>query len=182
MKKHQKFLVGLMILGLAGGVGTAFALTRNDSSGTTHSRGTDQAIYLYWDSDNSSNASVVTEVKDLQAQTPVYRNVIVSPKASATAEGTVKVSFALSIPETNVLTGLSIDIYETSSYLATESATDTASATLTTTNLNKDFEISVNGSSTASKYYLLKFVWDGSQIASDKTFGGTLKISQSFKE
>ena len=179
MKKHQKFLVGLMLLGLAGGVGTALAMTREDAS-ASHELGTDQTIYLYWDTED--NNSVVSAVNELSAAKPEYRNVVVAPKASTSASGRVKVSFALSVPNDNVLTGLEISIYDTDAYLAKEGKDNIASATLSSATggtLTKDYEFDVSGSSTTVKYYLLKFLWDGSDIGGS-TFGGTLTISQDF--
>ncbi len=48
MKKHQKVLLGLMVLGLAGTVGTTFALTRKSATSSIDGNGTDAAIYVEW--------------------------------------------------------------------------------------------------------------------------------------
>lgn len=190
MKKHQKFLVGLMILGLAGGVGTAFALNYKDASGTTHSEQTDQAIYLYWGTDEQ-NTAVKAEVKELEKDTAQYRCLVVAPQASKSLSGTVTVNFGLVTGGDNYeLPGLTVAIYSTANYQVVKPTTEgetTAIATLEigkTTTYEATFAVeplAEKANHTVTKYYVLEFLWDGTGVSSaNKTFGGSLKISQSF--
>lgn len=190
MKKHQKFLVGLMILGLAGGVGTAFALNYKDATDTTHSEQTDQAIYLYWGTDEQ-NTAVKTEVKDLAKDTAQYRCVVVAPQASKSLKGTVTVNFELVTGGDNYeLPGLTVAIYSTATYQTNKPSDENEKNAITTLEIggtvshNATFDVNPlteQANHTVTKYYVLEFLWDGSGVSSaDKQFGGSLKLSQSF--
>lgn len=194
MKKHQKVLLGLMALGLAGGIGTTLALTRNAADQSSISGGTDQAIYLNWGS--GSNTNVVTELETFEAQVSQKRYLVVSPKATNKLSGTVAVKFDLTVADDHVITGLTIDVYSTESYKKEDPVTSTLSGdtsvegpdtlltTLKTGTLTYSDSITVNGANTETanptKYYTLVFTWDGSDVETGKTFGASLKISQSF--
>ncbi len=194
MKKHQKVLLGLMALGLAGGVGTTLALTRNAAEQSSINGGTDQAIYLNWG--GSTETNVVSAIESLAAKETQYRYLVVSPKATNKLSGTVSVNFSLTVPEGNVITGLTVDVYKTDTYKKespvtstseeSKTAPDSLVCTLKAGNLTGTSEIAVDGSdkdkANPTAYYTLAFTWDGSDIATSETFGASLKISQSFTE
>ena len=185
MKKNQKFLIGLMVLSIAGGIGTTFALTRNGASSKNHTGQLDQAVYLYWGNDDQQTA-VTTSISQLQAQVAQYRCVVVAPKVSNTVTGNVSVTFALSVGADNVLTGLNVSIYSIDEYATTKEATDTALGTLAigsgTESYTASFAVGGENNLTPTKYYLVEFLWDGSAIEEGKTFAGNLAISQDFSK
>ncbi len=198
MKKHQKVLLGLMVLGLAGTVGTTFALTRKSATSSINGNGTDTAIYVTWGKNATTDFA---EVEDLEAKKPVYRYVVMQSNSSKSLAGTLSLTFTLNVgqqetavADTNnyVLTGLTVDIYSVDTYQKTsfstegDNPTDTKLATLdaTTTNTYQhDVTITASESTqTINKYYTLVFTWDGTPIGDGNTFGGYLAISQSFTE
>lgn len=198
MKKHQKVLLGLMVLGLAGTVGTTFALTRKSATSSINGNGTDTAIYVTWGENATTDFA---EVKDLEAKKPVYRYVVMQSNSSKSLAGTLSLTFALNVGQqeatvadtTNyVLTGLTVDIYSVDAYEKTsfstegEGATDTKLATLDATeNTTCTHDVTITASEAAqtiNKYYTLVFTWDGTPVGDGNTFGGYLAISQSFKE
>ena len=189
MKKRQKVLLGLMALGLVGGIGSAVALTRTAAEQKNTSLGTDKAVYLYWD-ENTTAKNSIAEVENLTANSTEYRYIVVAPKMSKTLEGTVSITFTLSVDSSRnqELAGLTVDITENSSadkngtavvngYTGSLNLTETGKNTATAT-------FDVNGASDAAptKYYKIGFTWDGTSVSDGKTFGGSLGISQSFAE
>ncbi len=178
-----------MALGLVGGIGSAVALTRTAAEQKSTSLGTDKAVYLYWD-ENTTAKNSIAEVTDLAANSTAYRYIVVAPKMSKTLEGTVSITFALSVDSSKNqdLTGLTVDIKENSS--ADDNGTAVENGYSGTLNLSEEGKntatatFDVNGASDAAptKYYKFGFTWDGTSVASGKTFGGSLKISQSFAE
>lgn len=186
MKKRQKVLLGLMALGLVGGIGSAVALTRTAATQQSTSGGTDKAVYLYWGKDTNEPV-VSTDVTDLKAKVAESRYVVVSPKVSTTLTGTVTVKFALSYEENFTLKGLTVTITETSTYKGTI-AEGTTAKTLTPGDSAGEvsdtmtFSVGGEGNLNPTKYYTLDFVWDGTPVADDVTFGGSLAISQEFAE
>ncbi len=192
MKKHQKVLLGLALLGLVGGVGTTLALTRKDATtSSVNGNDTDGAVYLYW-GDETQNTAATTEVKDLKANDPQYRCVVVAPKTSASVSGTVSVTFKLATLEADAsqsqkateLPGFKVSIYKEESY-STSSVATTAISTLSMSTDTKQyvasFDVAKGGTTTV--YYTLEFLWDGSAVSDSSTydFGGSLTISQSFE-
>ena len=198
MKKHQKFLVGLMILGLAGGVGTAFALNLGNDATTTASKGADKAIYLQWSTDQDTQNSIATEVSGLQAGVAQYKCVVLTPKVSKTLEGTLTLNVTLSASSTDssdtnkyALPGLKVNGYVASEYKAEKPADTKEKFTLatsgggTTTSGTVEYEVKKNDDATAHTdyfYCVLEFIWDGTGVGENETFGGQLKLSQSFTE
>ncbi len=200
MKKHQKVLLGLMALGLAGGVGTTFALTRTAATSSVDGNGTDTAIYVEWGGATTDYA----DVKDLKAQEPQYRFVCVTSNSSKALKGTFNLTFTLNVGTktedtanaTYALTGLTVDVYEvttygTSSFGDTDTDTYTKVGTLTTateegkTNTctaSTTFDGNATSKEEKTKNYTLVFTWDGTPVGKDETFGGYLAISQSFTE
>lgn len=190
MKKHQKFLVGLMILGLAGGVGTAFALSRNAATDINISGQTDGAIYLEW-TDNT-NETATGDIDGLQANVVKYSPVVVSPKSSKSVTGTVSVTFTLATNTNTELPGLTVDVYKCDSYKEVAATGDTSEKALKiddsvdgSNTYSTEFDVSAAGENETShkttSYYLLGFKWDGTQTSSsDVAFGGKLTISASF--
>ncbi len=183
MKKHQKILIGLMALGLVGGVGATIALTRTGAKGSYNGQGTDSAIYLNW-GDSDQQTAVTTEVKNLAANAAQYRCVVVSPKASTALTGNVEVTFVLSVGEKTELPGFTVGIYASESYSTTKPADTTANAILSMAEGGtKEYTASFSVTGSTPKYYVLEFNWDGSGLTgTDTTFGGSLKISQDYKE
>ena len=198
MKKHQKFLVGLMILGLAGGVGTAFALKLGDDAKTTASKGADKAIYLQWSTNEETQNSIAAEVSELQAGVAQYKCVVLTPKVSKTLEGTLTLNVTLSASSTDssdttkyALPGLKVNGYVASEYKAEKPVDTEEKFTLatsgdgTTTSGTVEYEVKKNDDAIAHTdnfYCVLEFIWDGTGVGENETFGGQLKLSQSFTE
>ncbi len=199
MKKHQKVLLGLMVLGLAGTVGTTFALTRKSATSSINGNGTDTAIYVTWGKNATTDFA---EVEDLEAKKPVYRYVVMQSNSSKSLAGTLSLTFTLNVGQQQeataadtdnyVLTGLTVDIYSVDSYQKTsfstegDNPTDTKLATLDATTdktFTHDVTITASDSTqTINKYYTLVFTWDGTPVGDGNKFGGYLAISQSFTE
>ncbi len=178
MKKHQKVLLGLMVLGLAGGIGTTLALTRNAADTSSISGGTDQAIYLNWGSETETTTA--NEVKDFKAKEAQYGYLVLAPKVSSTLTGKVTLTFTLSLGTNNELPGFTISVYSATTYKQSSFAEETKAAiTLNSTVLTGTTSFDVSSTS-GTKYYTLVYLWDGTSVSSGKTFGGSLKISQSF--
>ncbi len=182
-----------MVLGLAGGVGTAVALTRTAATSST-SGDTDSAIYVTWGQTAETDYADVTGLK---AKEPQYRYVVVSSNSSKSVSGTFTLTFTLNVGSdsaddtTNyVLTGLTVDVYSVDTYQKTEfSDTDKKIKTLSSAEggdltCSDETTIAANNSSAQSftKYYTLVFTWDGTAIGEGNTFGGSLAITQSFAE
>lgn len=186
MKKHQKTLICLMALGLLGTIGTSLALSKKDAEEKSVTGGTDGAIYLRWSSDTQID-NVATKIENIKSNEAQYTCVIVAPKASTNVKGTVSVKFELSIPDKNTLDGFTVAVYNVDSYTSSlpTGATKAWENPLSATNVEASVSFSVDGSKeeekAPTKYYLVEFLWDGTPSSdSSKTFGGTLKISQSF--
>ncbi len=202
MKKHQKVLLGIMTLSLAGGTGTAVALKFNASGDKTTSVPTDDAIYLYWGDKNQSDATTA-EVKDFEANVPQYRPLVVAPQSSKDVYGKVELKFSLSLgkkgqtAENHVLTGLTVTVYEADSTnfdsensysYKTDDKVDEGTVVVTlaaptaneTTGTTQFFITESSEKQTTTKWYLIKFLWDGTRPGQNETFGGNLDISQTF--
>ncbi len=170
MKKHQKVLLGIMALSLAGGTGTAIALNFTGANSESVSNGTDEAIYLYW-GDEKQNTAVKAEVNNLVANETQYRCLVVAPKSSKDLTGWVKLTFELAATDSSgiassadksyALPGLTVTIYETSkcefdgtSYSASSrKAGDQKGTALTTTSSSvgeTSFGFEVNTENSAS--------------------------------
>lgn len=182
MKKHQKVLLGIMALSLAGGIGTAIALTRNAAAQQPINGNTDTAVYLYWGSKQTT--ATFASVKDLEPDTPVYRHLTVSPQVSANLKGKVTLTFTLAPKTNHVLTGLKVGVYkvdtaEKETDLGTAACTLTASTTEVTGTASFDVETQ-SATHEDVAYYTIEFVYDGTQIAEDENYGGTLTVTQAF--
>lgn len=189
MKKHQKVLLGLMVLGLAGGVGTAVALTRNAATDSTGG-GLDQAIYLNWGNE-AQNSEAQATVENLVAKAPQYRYLVVTTKATNLLKGNVTLTFTAATEEDTVMTGLTIDVYsvtteKTSTFVtSTEEgiAPDKLEGTISETNKTVTSKFAVDGTAETSltHYYTLVFTWDGtSPEDANKSIGANLTVSQDF--
>lgn len=196
MKKHQKVLLGLMALGLAGGVGTTFALTRNAATSSVEGNGTDTAIYVEWGYETTDDYA---DVKELKALEPQYRYVRVTSNSSKALKGTFNLTFTLNVGTktedtanaTYALTGLTVDVYEVSTYKTSSFEDKDKVGTLTTatdegkTNTctaSTTFDGTATSKAETTKNYTLVFTWDGTPVGDGKTFGGYLAISQSFAD
>lgn len=189
MKTKRKVLVGLMALSLLGGVGGALALTRNAANmgGTTGAF--DQAIYLNWDSDQSTKS--LTNVTDLQPSTPQWRYLTVAPKSTKTVAGTVTLTFTLAKSEGNChIKGLTVSVYKTAS-LATDDTVATLvdkvtpAPVLSESNLSGTTTFAVTAAENAHEttaYYAIKVLWTGANDGDHTTYvlGGQVNISQAF--
>lgn len=189
MKKHQKVLLGLMVLGLAGGVGTAVALTRTAATSSID-YGTDQAIYLNWGT-NDQNTATAVEVGNFSAGVTQYRCLVVATKLSKAVTGTVYIKFTLATEDKTELPGFKVGIYSIDSYanaddsLASATKAGTLLSTLDITSAatyTATFDVDGEASTEPTHYYGLGFTYDGTALSgTDTTFGGSLKITQTFK-
>ncbi len=210
MKKHQKVLLGIMALSLAGGTGTAIALNFTGANSESVSNGTDEAIYLYWGTD-TQKTNVSAEVKNLEANVPQYRGLVVSPKSSNALTGYVKLEFKLELTDNQnkassdgksyALPGLTVNVYEVTDYEFNGSSYTGESKTEDNTfqgalkasggsELSFEFFVEaknqddthISNYKETTKYYTLEFKWDGTDIESNQIFGGTLNIKQTFSK
>ena len=186
MKKRSKILIGVMSLSLLGAVGSALALTRNSATASSTSPSFDSAIYLYWDHEASTSATI-SDIPSISVNSPVYRYLTVSPKSSKSVAVTVTVSFALAALTDCVITGLTVDVFETAS-LANDSTVAglingvSATPALSPSNLSGNATFSVSSSASAhetQKFYAIRVNYDGT-AAPGATLGGLVTITQSF--
>ena len=189
MKLKGKLLIGLMAVSLAGGIGGAIALTRNSATSGGTPGGFDQAIYLNWESGQSTLS--LSDITTLSAGTPQYRYLTVAPKSTKTVTGTVTLTFTLSAggAETH-MKGLTVSVFETAS-LATDQtvagliAEVEAEPILNESNLSgtTSFTVSTNASAhETTKYYAIQVAWTGANDQTHPTYalGASLSISQAF--
>lgn len=197
----KKALVGLMAISLAGAIGGAFALTRNAAYGNATNPAFDQAIYLYWDTESATSATL-TDIPSVQVNTPVYRKLVVSPKSTKSVSGTINLTFTLSALTNKVITGLTVAVYDTGSTdvdltsseaiaancidegnghtlqttLSSSHTSDTVSFTISNTTSGQN---PTNEIHTTVRNYVLKINYDGTADAND-TLGGRVEIAQDF--
>ncbi len=210
MKKHQKVLLGIMSLSLAGGIGTAVALNFTASGDKTTSLPTDSAIYLYWGTDEQNTATTV-KVDNFTKDVAQYRPLVVAPQSSKTVAGTVTVTFTLEAGQkttggatassdasgnTYVIPGLTMKVYESQSsdfdsessysYKGESKSNSVVSLSVESSAANASGSATFNVTATESQHqttthwYLLEFIWNGTRPNQNEVFGGNLTISQSF--
>ena len=196
MKLSKILILSLgMALCAAGGIGTALAAVTKNSASSTSSGSYDKAIYLYWDSESATSASL-SDMTTLETDVAQYRHLVVSPKSSKSVSGTVTVSFTLQTApnaeeKTSVMKGLTINVYPIAAAPAAETAEaylaaigETAAAcTLTPSSATGNATFTVSTSSdvhTTVQHYAIKVVYDGTQILSTEKLSAQLVIAQSF--
>jgi len=182
----KAILISAMVACVAGTVGSVFALTRVQAQAEGTSGAFDQAIYLYWDSEQDSK--VVPAIEHLGINTPVYRYLTVSPKSTKSVSGNVTLTFTLEEKTGNFsLDGLTVDVYKTAS-LATDETVATltegvvAEPALSSTKLTGTTKFAVAAAENAHEttaYYAIKVNYDGTDLQG-KVVGAKLTISQSF--
>ena len=200
MKLSKILILSLgMALCAAGGVGTALAAITRTPASSGGSGAFDKAIYLYWDSESGSSASITgNDMTTLQTDVAQYRHLVVSPKSSKSVAGTVTVHFALSTAantqgKTSVMRGLTINVYPISAAPASENAADyvtaigstAAACTITCEegHTTGDAAFTVSAGEAAHEtvqHYAIKVVYDGSQILSTEKLSAQLTMTQSF--
>ena len=184
-----KILIGVMACALVGGVGSAVALTRSGAGGTGQTGAFDQAVYLYWGSEQTSTS--IANVENLAAGVAQYRGLTVSPKSTKTVAGNVQLTFTLttSVGEHHVK-GLTVSVYKIdeafdAGTVETQIGGKEAQPVLNEANMsgvtNGPITVNENVHETVG-YYAIKVLWSG---ANDPEHGGytldaTLTIAQAF--
>lgn len=188
-----KILIGVMAACLVGGAaaGTAIALTRNGANGSGSSGKFDEAVYLYWGSEQSS--TTINNVESLVAFVPQYRGLTVTPKSTKSVVGNVQLTFTLAQRDGNHhIKGLEVEVYRINEAFDAEHAADqidglSVAATLDEEHLTGNVNLAVTSSENVHEttgYYSIKITWDGSaDLAAGHesyTLDANLTISQSF--
>lgn len=198
MKKSKLILLSLgMAVCAAGGAGAAYAAITKQQATSSSTASYDKAIYLYWDSESSSSASL-SDMTTLETNVPQYRYLAVSPKSSKSVAGTVTLTFTLSTvadaDKTAVMKGLKVTVYQiseaaTSETLATLAAAGTQKCELDTTSAADPAVTSGTATFTVSAdsavhetvaHYAIKVVYDGSVSSADEKLSAQLNIHQTF--
>ena len=194
MGLKSKIFVGLMALSLAGAVGGVFALTRNAATQSGNEAAYDKAVYLFWDSGQTTKE--IADVSDLAANVAQYRYLTVAPKTTKGVTGKVRLSFTLESGGANThMNGLTVAVYKTAS-LGTDENVETLIANVTAEpTLDKDhltgtteFAVSARTDENATQfestaYYAIKVLWTGADDGDETTnyeMGASLTIAQSF--
>ena len=187
-------ILGLMALLAAGAVTTGTLALVNHGAQKDIDGSLDQAIYLYWGS-GSSSASV-TNVEDLVSGVKQYRALAVSPRATHTVHGDVRVTFKLTFDAAYSATGLTVGVYEAESLANAENGVydaiggkmiefDCDSIVYSKTeevNQSKHFDIEIEAGETVTKYYSIVFDYGGDDQGEGYEFGGLVTVSQAFIE
>lgn len=184
-----KILIGVMACCLVGGVGSAIALTRNGASGTGTPGAFDEAIYLYWG--HESTTASIGNVEDLEAGTPKYTGLTVSPKSTKSVAGNVRLSFTLAASDGgHHIKGLTVSVYKIDAAFDAENVTTqiagkVASPVLSEENLTGSTDLAVAAGSVVHEtvgYYAIKVVWTGVNDGEHPsyTLDAGITISQSF--
>ncbi len=192
MKKHQKVLLGIMALSLAGGIGTAIALTFKDGTGST-TIPTDDAIYLYWGTEEQ-NKSTNVEVANFVSGVKQYRGLVVAPQSSKGANGTVTITFKLSATDPSAaqaagenldvtkkysLAGLSVKVFEVKKFdFELVSGTDDSGSSWSSYSyVGSEELVETDG---ATKNLVATMEWTNGDATDDTNFGvGTAQSSTS---
>ena len=189
MNTKSKVLIGLMALSLLGGVGSTLALTRTGASATGQPGAFDQAIYLYWGSEQSS--VTLSNVENLQKDVAQYRYLEVSPKSTKTVAGNVQLTFALAASEGNHhIKGLKVSVYKTESLLNDETvaagiAELVAAPVLQEGSLTGQVNVAITAGEAAHEtkaYFAIAVEWSGAADLENPTYtlDAAVTISQAF--
>ena len=103
-------LIGVMACALAGGVGSALALTRTGANAAGGTGAFDQAVQLYWG--HESTTATISNVEDLSAGVAQYRGLTVSPQTTKSLAGNVELTFTLSATAGHHIKGLTVSVYK----------------------------------------------------------------------
>ena len=190
MGAKSKILIGLMALCVAGSVGGVFALTRNAATKTGPSGAYDKAIYLFWDSGESSVE--LADMNNLSAGVAQYRYLTVAPKSTQGVEGKIRLTFTLAASgqETH-MEGLSINVYKTASLATDQTVAGLINEVSPEPTLNKsvltgttEFNLNADQNHETTAYYAIKVLWNGDQDMEHQSYemGAVLTISQSYIE
>ena len=183
MKKSKITLLVASLLGLAVGVGGAFAATQF-VKGEQHVNTTfDQSVYLYWGAGQED--VTIDNVTDLKSGTNQYRYVTCNPAASASYTGKVRLTYTIAgqikDAKTYSLEGLTVNVYAgvtkpvSGDPDVSEVTPDLVLVFGTTNTGTTDFNVTLG---TGSENYCLEFVYDGSPAATGHEWGGLMTISQ----
>lgn len=183
MKKSKITLLVVSLLGLAVGVGGAFATTEFVKAQQHVDTTFDQSVYLYWGAGEQS--VTIENVTDLKSGTNQYRYVTCNPAASASYTGTVRLTYTIAGQEkdekTYSLEGLTVNVYKNVVKPA-EGDADVSELTPELTLVygtkntgNTEFNVTLG---TGSENYCLEFIYDGSPAATGNEWGGLMTISQ----
>lgn len=182
-------LVGVMACALAGGVGSALALTRTGASAAGTAGAFDQAVYLYWGHEETS--ATISNVENLSAGVAQYRGLEVSPKSTKTVAGNVRLTFTLAATAgTHHIKGLTINVYKIDAAfdagnVATQIQGKVAAPVLNEAAPSGYTDLSVATSENVHEtvgHYAIEVVWSGANDGENPsyTLDGNITISQSF--
>ena len=182
-------LVGVMACALAGGVGSALALTRTGASAAGNSGAFDQAIYLYWG--HESTTATISDVENLSAGVAQYRGLTVSPQSTKTVAGNVRLTFTLAATAgDHHIKGLTINVYKIDAEFNAGTVATQISGKVAAPVLNEaaptgytDLAVAVseNVHETVG-YYAIEVAWSGANDGEHPgyTLDCSLTIAQSF--
>lgn len=187
MTRKRKGLIALMALSLTAGVGSALALTVTPATGAIE-RNVDGAVYFNWDQEK------ITSISDLKGGIAQYTSFSASVESTKSVTGTVTISFTLSAETTQagktaVLTGLTISVYETAGIIDSQHTAETlingkdALFTLKSGQLTNNATFTVSAAAakhTTTQAYVLKFLYDGSQLGANDVLDGKVTLNSSF--
>lgn len=182
-------LLGVMACALAGGIGSALALTRTNASAAGNTGAFDQAVNLYWG--HESTTATISNVQDLSAGTPQYRGLTVSPKTTKSVAGNVRLTFTLAATAGNYhIKGLTVSVYKIDAAfdaenVETQISEKIASPVLNESNLSGTTDLAVATNANAHEtigYYAIKVAWTGANDAEHPayTLDCSITIAQSF--
>ena len=182
-------LLGVMACALAGGVGSAIALTRTGANAAGGTGAFDQAVYLYWG--HGATSASIDNVEDLSPSVPQYRGLTVSPQSTKTVAGNVQISFEL---ETTAgdhhIKGLTVSVYKIDAAfdagtVETQILGKVAAPVLNESNLTGSTNLAVAASENPHEtigYYAIKVEWSGASDLENPgyTLDCGITISQNF--
>lgn len=182
-------LLGVMAVALAGGVGSALALTRTGASAAGNTGAFDKAVYLYWGHEQTS--ATISNVQDLSAGVAQYRGLTVSPKATKSVAGNVRLTFTLAATTGNYhIKGLTVSVYKIAAEFnagTVETQIDgiTPAPVLSEANLSGTTDLAITAGANAHEvvgYYAIKVAWTGANDAEHPayTLDCGITITQSF--
>ena len=182
-------LVGVMACALAGGVGSALALTRTGASAAGTPGAFDQAVYLYWGSEQTSTS--IANVENLSAGVAQYRGLTVSPKSTKTVAGNVRLTFSLTQTSGNYhIKGLSVSVYQIDAAFDAGTVETQIQGKVAAPVLDEEHDTGYANLAVAASenvhettgYYAIKIVWSGANDGDHPayTLDGRITISQSF--
>ena len=182
-------LVGVMACALAGGVGSALALSRTGASAAGTPGAFDQAVYLYWG--HESSTASISNVENLSAGVAQYRGLTVSPKSTKSVAGNVQLTFTLAKSTGNYhMKGLTVSVYKIDAAfdagtVATQIEGKVASPVLDEAHPSGVTNLAIAASENINEtvgYYAIEVAWTGANDGEHPayTLDCNITISQSF--